>query len=82
MESSHFENLFNSLLTALVSVIKEKLVGYNIEFSNNEKCPHIAEDCLLCNNLPECGGRCPQIECVFFDELRNKLIKDIKKRKR
>lgn len=37
MESVHFKNLFNSLLTTLVSVIKEKLVGFNIEFSNNEK---------------------------------------------
>ncbi len=37
MESVHLKNLFNSLLTTIVSVIKEKLVRFNIEISNNKK---------------------------------------------
>lgn len=37
MESVHFKNIFNSFLTTLVSVIKEKLDRFNIEFSNNKK---------------------------------------------
>ena len=77
--SCYYHHLYRSDDWKVFNGLGEEI---DCEFSNNEKCPHIAEDCLLCNNLPECGGRCPQIECVFFDELRNKLIKDIKKRKR